>query len=312
MKALITGITGQDGSYLAELLLRKNIQVIGLNRRTSSPNMSRLKLIENDIDFMQGDLSDPFSMSKIIKDVKPDYVFNLGAMSHVHSSFNQPHYTNSVTYLGCLNLLEAIRDNHDSCKFYQASSSEMFGDSIDEDGFQRESTRFNPRSPYAIAKLSAHHTVDIYRKSYGIFAVSGILFNHTSPRRGLDFVEKKIIQWAKDYSKHKKYLELGNLAAFRDFGHAKDYVDAMWKITNNSKPKDYVVATGQSNQINEILSFVIKKQPELADKYLISSSLYRPCEVPNLKGDSSLIQKELGWKPTMTFEDILEDIYEHS
>lgn len=310
--ALITGITGQDGSYLAELLLSKGYQVNGIIRRSSSFNTGRINHIyqdphEKDYKFKlwYGDLSDSGVVIKLLSEIKPDEIYNLGAQSHVKVSFEIPEYTADIDALGTLRLLEAVRYLKKSCKFYQASSSEMFGSSPPP---QREDTRLHPRSPYAVSKVFAHQMMVNYREAYGIFACSGILFNHESPRRGETFVTRKITRaLARILSGKEKKLYLGNLDAKRDWGYAPEYVEAMWQMLQQKKPGDYVIATGETHSVREFLEEAFglvglnwKKYVETDKKYL------RPTEVESLCGDYSKAKKELGWEPRVYFKDLVK------
>jgi GDPmannose 4,6-dehydratase len=311
-KALITGITGQDGSYLAELLLGKGYEVHGVLRRSSSFNTERLDKIYQDphvpdyrLRLHYGDLEDGSSLSKLTKQVQPDEIYNLGAQSHVRVSFDVPEYTVSTVALGTLRLLEAMRELDRPCRFYQASSSEMFGSSPPP---QDEHTAFQPRSPYACAKVFAHQLCQNYRDAYGLFIACGILFNHESPRRGIPFVTRKITRAAARI-KHglDKKLFLGNLDAKRDWGYAGDYVEAMWLMLQQDKPDDYVIATGESHSVRELLDVAFgtlgldwKPYVEIDPRY------FRPTEVDHLHGDASKAREKLGWKPKVTFQQLIE------
>jgi len=314
-KALITGITGQDGSYLAELLLGKGYTVIGLERRTTGSTEDRYRNLSEALsnpNFLleQGDITDFSSVYSIINEHQPDEIYNLAAQSHVGSSFKSPVSTIEINFIGCLNLLESIRMLNPNIKFYQASTSEMFGDNVQTP--QNEETRLSPVSPYACAKLAAHHLVDTYRKSYGIFACSGILFNHESPRRGEDFVTRKITKAAARIvlGKQKK-LSLGNLNAYRDWGFAGDYVEAMWLMLQHDKPEDYVVSTGISHSIKEFLEIVFEYAGlQVDDHLIIDPNFYRPCEVPQLLGDYSKAERVLGWKPRTKLRDLAIMMFE--
>ena len=312
MKALITGITGQDGSYLAELLLNMGYEVHGIIRRHSLTEYQshRLNHIFHDITLHYGELTDSMNIFNLIKKIQPDEIYNLAAQSHVRISFDLPGYTNQVNSQGFLNILEAVRILNKNIKVYQASSSEMFGNNIDEDGFQRITTPMTPVSPYGCSKLAAHNLAVNYRHSYEMFIVSGILFNHESDRRGINFVTAKVVAGAvkiKDGLESK--LKLGNLDASRDWGHSKDYVKAMHLMMKNTFPKDYVVATGESRTVEELTNYVFnklgldyKKYVELDEKFL------RPEELNVLKGDSSPIRQELGWKPEYSFEQMIDEM----
>ncbi len=311
-KALITGITGQDGSYLAEFLLKKNYEVFGLIRRSSSFNTDRIDHMYQDphnkdvqLRLVYGDLNDASSLNRIIKTIKPVEIYNLGAQSHVKVSFEIPEYTGEVAALGTTRLLEAIRDSGIKAKFYQASSSEMFGKT--EEFPQSETTPFYPRSPYAAAKVYAYWMTINYREAYNLFACNGILFNHESPRRGETFVTRKItMALAKIKHGLQKKLYLGNLEARRDWGFAGDYVEAMWLMLQCEKPDDYVIATGETYSVKEFLQEAFhyaglewKKYVEIDKKY------FRPTEVDCLIGDSSKARKKLGWKPKVKFKDLV-------
>jgi GDPmannose 4,6-dehydratase len=312
MRALITGITGQDGSYLAELLLSMGYEVHGIIRRHSLTEYQshRLNHIFHDITLHYGELTDSMNIFNLIKKIQPDEIYNLAAQSHVRISFDLPGYTNQVNSQGFLNILEAARILNKNIKVYQASSSEMFGNNIDEDGFQRITTPMTPVSPYGCSKLAAHNLAVNYRHSYEMFIVSGILFNHESDRRGINFVTAKVVAGAvkiKDGLEPK--LKLGNLDASRDWGHSKDYVKAMHLMMKNTFPKDYVVATGESRTVEELTNYVFnklgldyKKYVELDEKFL------RPEELNVLKGDSSPIRQELGWKPEYSFEQMIDEM----
>ena len=331
-KALILGITGQDGSYLAELLLKKKYQVHGIKRRTSTPNTSRIDHIFDSINFdnkklimHHGDLSDTGSLNRIINSINPDEIYNLAAQSHVKISFQIPEYTSDVNALGPLRLLEIIRHyKRKNIKFYQASSSEMFGKSKPP---QNESTIFQPRSVYAISKIFAFNSVVHYREAYGIHASNGILFNHESPRRGVNFVTRKIIQGLLRIKKsEQKILTLGNLYSKRDWGHAKDYVESMWKILQHKKPDDFVVATNKSYSVKDFVNISAKKigfkirwinkglKEEAIDvitnKIIInvSKKYFRETEVDNLIGDFTKAKKILKWKPKYSLNQLIDDM----
>ena len=311
--ALITGITGQDGSYLAEFLLKKNYEVHGIIRRASSFNTGRINHIYQDpheknvrLKLHYGDLSDGSALNQIIKNVKPDEIYHLGAQSHVRVSFDIPEYTADVDALGTFRLLEAIRETETKTKFYQASSSEMFGKVKQTP--QNEETPFYPRSPYGVAKVCAYWATVNYRESYGMFACNGILFNHESPRRGETFVTRKITRAIADILAGKqKYLYLGNLEAKRDWGYAPDYVEAMWLMLQQKKPADYVIATGETHSVQEfaeeafkLVNLDWKKHVRFDKKYL------RPAEVDLLIGDASKAQRVLKWKPLVTFKELVK------
>lgn len=305
-RALITGITGQDGSYLAEFLLKKGYKVFGLERRSSQKDRRNIEHILNKIELISGDLLDEASLVHALKYSKPDEVYNLASQSFVHESWQQPVYTGEVTGLGAVRMLEAIRQVNKKIRFYQASSSEMFGQV--QEVPQNEKTPFYPRSPYGVAKLYAHWITVNYRESYGMFAVSGILFNHESPRRGIEFVTRKITSTA---AKIKlglaTELQLGNLDAERDWGAAPDYIEAMWLMLQQKNPKDYVVGTGECHSVKEFVQAAFghlgldwKKYVKVNKKYL------RPAEVQLLKADTAKIRKELGWRPKINFETLVK------
>ena len=309
--ALITGITGQDGSYLAELLLKKGYDVYGIIRRSSSFNTERIDHIYQDphnpnpkLRLIYGDLNDASSLNKIVRTVQPTEIYHLGSQSHVRVSFDIPEYTGEITGLGAVRLLEAIRETGIQTQFYNASSSEMFGNAPVP---QNEHTPFQPRSPYAAAKLYAHWMTVNYRESYGLFACNGILFNHESPRRGETFVTRKI---AKAVARIKVGVQdklfLGNLDARRDWGYAGDYVDAIWMMLQQPKPTDYVIATGETHSVRDFLDEAFayvdldwKKYVEIDPRY------YRPVEVDLLQGDASKAKRELGWEPNVRFKELV-------
>jgi GDPmannose 4,6-dehydratase len=311
-KAFITGINGQDGSYLAELLLSKNYKVYGIVRRNSflENQTTRLDNIYNKLELSYGDVLDETALEKIINKVKPDEIYNLAAQSHVRISFEIPKFTAQTNAIGVLNVLEAIRKNSRNSKFYQASSSEMFGISVDPDGYQRETTKFDPNSPYGCSKVFGYNLVRYYRRAYNIFACNGILFNHESPRRGSNFVTNKIIKAAVKIKLNlEKKLYLGNLDAFRDWGHSKDYVDAMHKILNYTKADDFVIATGQTHSIRQFCDITFKKLGLNYKNYVIQKKEYfRPSEVKYLRGDSKKARKLLKWKPKYTFAALIDEM----
>lgn len=304
--ALITGITGQDGSYMAEFLLNKKYKVFGLERRSSQKNRENIKHILDKIELVSGDLLDEGSLVRAIKEVKPDEIYNLASQSFVAESWKQPIYTGEVTGLGAARLLEAIRQTDPKIKFYQASSSEMFGASKEYP--QNEKTFFYPRSPYGIAKLYAHWITVNYRESYGIFAVSGILFNHESPRRGLEFVTRKITNEAvKIKLGLSKELRLGNLDAKRDWGFSGDYVEAMWLMLQQKEPRDFVIGTGETHSIKEFVKEAFGHLGLDWTKYVkIDKKFVRPAEVNLLLADASLAAKELKWKSKVAFKDLVK------
>ena len=311
--ALITGISGQDGAYLSEYLLNNGYDVFGILRRNSIPENQTIRLenVYNEIKdkLFYSDLTDLSSLSNLIKKIAPTEIYNLGAQSHVKVSFEVPLYTTETIVNGTLNLLEAIRMNDKSIKFYQASSSEMFGNCIDQDGYQREETPMIPVSPYGAAKLCAYNNVKVYRKSYNLFASNGILFNHESPIRGTSFVTNKIVKGAVLIKKGlSNNLVLGNLSASRDWGHAKDYVRAMHLILQNDKPGDFVCATGETHTVQEFCNYVFKKL-QLDTKLILTSEKYmRPFELEILKGDSTKLRAATGWKPEYTFESMIDEM----
>jgi len=308
-KAFITGITGQDGSYLAEFLLEKNYEVYGLTRRTSTQNYDRIKhLIHNKhLHLVSGDLIDQHSLTSALNDIKPDEIYNLAAQSFVQASWEQPVLTGEFTALGVVRVLEAMRLVCPEAKFYQASSSEMFGKVRQTP--QNEKTPFYPRSPYGVAKVYGHWITINYRESYNLFAVSGILFNHESPRRGLEFVTRKIANGVARIALGKqKHIELGNLDSKRDWGFAKDYVEAMWLMLQQDKPKDYVIATGETHSVKEFLQAACKAAniKDWKSAYKHNPKFDRPAEVDLLIGDPSKAKKELSWEPTTSFEELVK------
>ena len=311
-KALITGITGQDGSYLAELLLGKGYEVYGIIRRSSSFNTGRIDPIYEDphvphrrLELVYGDLNDASSLNHIIRRIQPDEIYNLGAQSHVRVSFDIPEYTGEITGLGAIRLLEAIRESGLKPKFYQASSSEMFGKV--QDVPQRETTPFYPRSPYGAAKVYAYWVTVNYREAYGLFACNGILFNHESPRRGETFVTRKITKAAARIKLGvQQDLFLGNLDAKRDWGFAGDYVEAMWMMLQTEVPTDYVIATGETHTVKEMLELAFDRlQLDWKKHVKIDPKYYRPTEVDLLIGDASKAKKELGWQPKVLFKELI-------
>jgi len=313
--ALITGINGQDGSYLAEFLLEKGYEVHGtLKRNSVSENQTaRIDKIFNQIKLHYADLTDLSSLISVIQKCNPSEVYNLAAQSHVRISFDQPIYTANVTGLGTLNMVEAIKLVNKNIKLYQASSSEMFGNSIDSDGFQRESTPMNPVSPYGCAKVFSYNICRNYRNSYGMFISNGILFNHESPRRGTNFVTNKVCKEAvKIKLGLSNELKLGNLDATRDWGHAKDYVRAMWEILQLDEPNDFVCSTGISHSVKHLCEYVFSKLDLDWRQYVKQDEkFYRPEELNDLKGDSSKLKKITNWNPEYTFETMLDEMIEH-
>ena len=304
--ALITGVTGQDGSYLAEFLLGKGYTVVGMVRRTSTINFDRIKHIQDRIEIVQGDLLDQMSLIAILQEYKPEEVYNLAAQSFVPTSFTQPVLTGEFTALGVTRMLEAIRIVNPKIRFYQASSSEMFGKVVEVP--QRESTPFYPRSPYGVAKVYGHWLTVNYRESYDIFGCSGILFNHESPRRGLEFVTHKITYGAVRIKLGlADELRLGNLESRRDWGYAGDYVKAMWLMLQQEKPDDYVVATGETHSVREFVEEAFGCLDLDWNDYVVQDpKFYRPAEVDLLVGDPSKAATELGWEPTVDFKQLVQ------
>jgi len=367
MKAIIFGITGQDGSYLAETLLDKGYEVVGITRRTSTPNTININHILQKITLVEGDITDSFSVNSIISQHKADEIYNLAAQSHVATSFDQPNLTTDITYSGVLNILEAIRysERKGEMRFYQASSSEMFGKNYTEKKvptlalenvlgtittdekysdsmcdlhkYQDEDTPFMPQSPYAIAKLAAHHLVRNYRESYGIHASCGILFNHESERRGEKFVTRKITKWIGEFENWRgddivfadeelyiydqdtdekisfPKLRLGNLDAKRDWGHAEDYVNAMWLMLQQENPDDYVIGTGETHSIREFLDVAFRRIgiDGWSNYVVVDPKFYRPAEVDYLLGIPKKAEKQLGWKRNITFEKLAERMVDY-
>jgi len=320
-KALITGVTGQDGGYLAKLLLSKGYKVYGAQRRNTGKRYWRLDElgITDQIEFVDIDLSEPYNIEKVIDKIKPDEFYNLAAQSFVGLSFEQPQVTTITNSLGVLNILEVIRNKHPNIKFYQASTSEMFGKVTEVP--QKETTRFYPRSPYGCAKAYSHYLTINYRESYNLFACSGILFNHESPMRGEEFVTRKITKGLVEWIKKGTVLELGNLESYRDWGHAEDYVEAMWLMLQQDKPNDYVISTGQTIQIKDFIircldelniKYEFKGQEVFDEKgnYIIKTNrkFFRPAEVDELIGDSTKAFKDLNWKPKHTLETLVKDM----
>ncbi len=307
-KALITGITGQDGAYLANFLLEKKYEVVGTFRRTSHRSLERLEVLNlmDKVELVKMDLTDQISINKTIKSTQADEVYNLGAQSFVGASFDQPLLTSNVNGLGALGVFEAVKEFSSHSKVYQASSSEMFGNS---DEIKNENSRMYPASPYGISKVFAHKTAQHYREAYDIFISCGILFNHESPLRGLEFVTKKITySIARIIANKQKTLYLGNIKAKRDWGFAQDYVKAMWLMLQQKKPSDYVIATGKSHSVEDFLIEAFE-YAGLGDwkKYVkIDKKLIRPQDIDNLIGDSSMAKREIGWEPTVQYNDLIK------
>ena len=314
-KAFITGIGGQDGSYLAEYLLDLGYEVYGIIRRNSTPEhqQSRLDDIRNNpnLHISYGDLLDISGIERLLSEIKPDEIYNLAAQSHVRISFEIPQFTTQVNALGVVNVLETMKNNCPNAKFYQASSSEMFGSAVDEDGFQRETTKMNPVSPYGCAKVFGYNIVRNYRNAYKLHLSNGILFNHESPRRGSNFVTNKVVKAAVRISLGlQDKLELGNLDAYRDWGHSKDYIKAMHLILQQSEPGDWVVATGETRSVRDMCEYVFKKLNLNYEDYITQNQKFlRPEELKYLKGDSTRM-RELGWKPEYTFESMMDEMVE--
>ena len=313
--AFITGIGGQDGSYLCELLLKKNYKVYGIIRRNSvvEHQKNRIDHLSKNLDIVYGDLLNESSISQLLKKIKPREIYNLAAQSHVRISFDLPEFTAKTNAIGVLNLLQAYKNESPNSKFYQASSSEMFGRSVDKDGFQRETTPFEPTSPYGCSKVFAYNLVKHYRFAYKLFACNGILFNHESPRRGSNFVTNKVVKNSVKISLGlQKLLEVGNIHSYRDWGHAKDYVRAMNKILNYKKADDWVIATGKARSVGQMIDYVFKKLKLSKKKHLrINKKFFRPEELKYLQGDSSKARKLLNWKPEHTFENMLNEMIDY-
>jgi GDPmannose 4,6-dehydratase len=310
-KALITGITGQDGSYLAELLLQKEYQVHGVVRRASTFNRQRIDhlratpALAGRLHLHYGDLGDSESLTTILSDVRPDEIYNLAAQSHVGISFRMPTYTGDVSGLGSVRLLEAVRQITPEARFYQASSSELFGKVAEVP--QRETTPFHPRSPYAVAKLYAFWATVNFREAYGLFAANGILFNHESPRRGENFVTRKITRAVAEIAAgQRQRVALGNLDAKRDWGYAREYVDAIWRMLQGSEPRDYVIGTGVQHSVRDCVEFAFRHVGlDPADFVRVDPDLIRPAEVDTLLADPTKAREELGWTATTTFEELV-------
>jgi GDPmannose 4,6-dehydratase len=315
-KAFITGINGQDGSYLAEYLLGLGYEVHGIVRRNSVSENQQSRFsdeVRERLKISYGDLLDQGSLERLLEEIQPDEIYNLAAQSHVRVSYEIPQFTVQTNALGVLNILEAYRRACPKAKFYQASSSEMFGNSVDEDGFQRETSRMTPVSPYGCSKVFAYNIVRNYRNAYNLHACNGILFNHESPRRGSNFVTNKVVKTAVRIKLGlESKLELGNMDSYRDWGHSKDYVRAMHLIINNDTPEDFVVSTMQTHSVREMVEYVFGKL-KLDYNSHVSQNLkfLRPEELKYLKGDSTKIRTQLGWKPEYTFESMLDEMIEY-
>jgi len=316
-KALITGINGQDGSYLTELLLEKGYEVHGILKRNSVAENQTARLddtyhlIKNNLYY--ADMTDMASLVRVLQEVQPDEIYNLAAQSHVRISFDQPIYTAQTVAIGTMNLLEGIRLICPNVRMYQASSSEMFGNSIDEDGFQRETTPMNPTSPYGCSKVFGYNLLRNYRNSYNLFLSNGILFNHESPRRGTNFVTNKVVKEAvKIKNGLSKELMLGNLKATRDWGHSKDYVYCMWLILQHDTPDDFVCSTGISHSVKDLCDYVFTKLDlDYKDYVSVDEKYFRPEELDDLKGDCTKAKEVLGWEHEYTFESMLDEMIEY-
>jgi len=312
--AFITGIAGQDGSYLSEYLKDLGYRVTGIVRRNSVAEHQKDRLSDSlDIEFKYGDVLDPASLNNAIEYFQPDEIYNLAAQSHVRISSDIPVFTVSTNALGVLNMLESFRLFSNHAKFYQASSSEMFGSSVDSDGYQRETTPMNPVSPYGCAKVFGYHIGRHYREAYGLYVANGILFNHESPRRGSNFVTNKVVKTAVQIKLgQESKLRMGNLDSFRDWGHSADYVRAMHSIINAELPSDYVVATGTTHSVRELCEYVFAQLDLDYNDYVIQDAKFlRPQELKYLRGDATRIKTELGWSPTYTFETLLDEMIQH-
>ena len=315
-KAFITGINGQDGSYLAEYLLTKDYEVYGIVRRNSiaEHQESRIDhLVGNGVNTEYGDLLDVSSLERMIRTIQPDEIYNIAAQSHVRISMDIPQFTVQTNALGVLNILEAYKNNCPKARFYQASSSEMFGRSVDEDGYQRETTKMSPTSPYGCAKVFGYNIVQHYRNAYNLFAVNGILFNHESPRRGSNFVTNKVVKAAvKIKNGLQDKLLLGNLDAYRDWGHSKDYVRAMHMIINHTEPDDFVCATGVTNSVRDMCDYVFSQLDLDYKNYVTQDPKFmRPEDIQLLRGDATKLKTTFGWKPEYTFEKLMDEMIEH-
>jgi len=314
-RALITGISGQDGSYLTELLLNNNYEVYGLIRRQSSQevNLARINDVKDQVRLIYGDMTDLTSLQAAIIKAKPHEIYNLAAQSHVKVSYENPIVTANIVAIGTLNLLEAMRNYAPNAKLYQAGTSEMFGNSEDEDGFQRETTPLHPANPYACAKVFAHNICVNYRTAYGLHISNGILFNHESPRRGSEFVTSKVVREAVKISKGlETNLPMGSLNSSRDWGHAKDYVKAMWMMLQQDEPNDYVCATGKTNTVEYLCDYVFGQLGLNYKDYVTQNPDYmRPEETRYLKGDCSRLKTKTGWEAEYTFESMIDEMIDH-
>lgn len=310
-RAVITGITGQDGSYLAEFLLQAGYEVFGIVRRSSIDNCDRISHLLDQIRFLQADLLDQSSLQAALKEARPLEVYNLAAQSFVPTSWNQPVLTGEFTALGVTRMLEAIRTVDPSIRFYQASSSEMFGKPIETP--QRETTPFHPRSPYGVAKVYGHHITVNYRESYSLFACSGMLFNHESPRRGVEFVTRKITQGVAQIKlERSRQLCLGNLNAERDWGFAGDYVQAMWLMLQQDKAEDYVIGTGVAHSVSDFVNTAFRSVGLDAEEFVkVEPALFRPAEVDHLRADPGKAKQQLGWQPRVSFAELVDLMVEH-
>ena len=310
-KAFITGITGQDGSYLAEILLEKGYEVYGMIRRSSSFNTARIDHIFGEVELVFGDLSDGSSLNQLVRRIRPDEVYNLGAQSHVRVSFDIPEYTADATGMGTLRLLDALREEGVECRFYEAGSSEMFGQAAETP--QTETTPFHPRSPYGVSKVFGYWITRNYREAYGMYAVNGILFNHESPRRGPTFVTRKITRAIGAILRgEQNELRLGNLEAKRDWGYARDYMEGAWRMLQADEPDDYVLATGETHSVQEFLDEAFGYAGLDWNEYVtIDERYFRPAEVDLLLGDATKAKQTLGWEPAVRFDELVRMMVDH-